>query len=34
MKRSDKVATLEEGKAQFQKSCGAWKAWAQLKEID
>ena len=28
MTRSDKVATLEEAKAQFQKSWDAWKAWA------
>ena len=27
MARSDKVATLEEAKAQFQKSWDAWKAW-------
>ena len=25
--RSDRVATLEEAKAQFQKSWDAWKAW-------
>jgi hypothetical protein len=30
MTRSDRVATLEEAKAQFQKSCDAWKAWAKL----
>jgi hypothetical protein len=30
MTRSDKVATLEEAKAQFQKSWNAWKAWAKL----
>ena len=28
MARSDRVATLEEAKAQFQKSWDAWKAWA------
>jgi hypothetical protein len=28
MTRSDRVATLEEAKAQFQKSWDAWKAWA------
>ena len=32
MTRSDKVATLEEAKAQFQKSWDAWKAWAKLEE--
>jgi hypothetical protein len=31
--RSDRVATLEEAKAQFQKSWDAWKAWAKLEEI-
>jgi hypothetical protein len=30
MTRSDKVATLEEAKAQFQKS---WNAWAKLEEV-
>ena len=34
MTRSDRVATLEEAKAQFQKSWDAWKAWARLEEID
>ena len=29
MTRSDRVATLEEAKAQFQKSWDAWKAWAK-----
>jgi hypothetical protein len=33
MTRADKVATLEEAKAQFQKSCDAWKAWAKLEEV-
>ena len=33
MTRSDRVATLEEAKAQFQKSWDAWKAWAKLEEI-
>jgi hypothetical protein len=33
MNRSDKVATLEEAKAQFQKSWDAWKAWAKLEEL-
>jgi hypothetical protein len=32
MTRSDRVATLEEAKAQFQKSWEAWKAWANLEE--
>ena len=32
--RSDRVATLEEAKAQFQKSWDAWKAWAKLGEVD
>ena len=29
MTRSDRVATLEKAKAQFQKSWDAWKAWAR-----
>ena len=33
MTRSDRVATLEEAKAHFQKSWDAWKAWAKLEEI-
>jgi hypothetical protein len=33
MTRSDRVATLEEAKAQFQKSWDAWKAWAMLEEV-
>jgi hypothetical protein len=33
MMRSDRVATLEEAKAQFQKSWDAWKAWAKLEEM-
>jgi hypothetical protein len=33
MMRSDRVATLEEAKAQFQKSWEAWKAWAKLAEF-
>ena len=28
-----RVATLEEAKAQFQKSWSAWKAWAKLDEV-
>ena len=28
------AASLEEAKAEFQKSWDAWKAWAKLKEID
>jgi hypothetical protein len=27
-----RVATLDEAKAQFQKSWDAWKAWAKLEE--
>ena len=34
MTRSDRVATLEEAKAQFQKSWDAWKAWASLEETE
>ena len=30
----DRVATLEEAKAQFQKSWDAWKAWAKLEETE
>jgi hypothetical protein len=33
MTRSDKGATLEEAKAEFQKSWKAWKAWAKLEEV-
>ena len=33
MTRSDRVATLEEAMAQFQKSWDAWKAWAGLREV-
>jgi hypothetical protein len=33
MTRSDRVATLEEAKAQFQKSWDEWKAWAKLEEV-
>jgi hypothetical protein len=32
MTRADRVATLEEAKAQFQKSWDEWKAWAKLEE--
>ena len=32
MARSDRAATSEEAKAQFQKSWDAWKAWAALEE--
>jgi hypothetical protein len=31
---SGRVATLEEAKAQFQKSWDAWKAWAKLEETE
>ena len=34
MTRSDRVATLEEAKAQFQKRWVAWKAWAKLEELE
>jgi hypothetical protein len=33
MTRSDRAATLEEAKAQFQKSWDEWKAWAKLVEM-
>ena len=33
MTRSDRVATLEEAKARFQKNWNAWKAWAKLEEM-
>jgi hypothetical protein len=32
MTRSDRVASLEEAKAQFQNSWHAWTAWAKLEE--
>jgi hypothetical protein len=32
MARSNRVATLKDAKAQFQKSWDAWKAWAELEE--
>ena len=34
MARWDKVATLEEAKAQFQKCWDVWKAWAELRELN
>ena len=34
MIRSNRVATFEEPKAQFQKSWEAWKAWAKMEEMD
>jgi hypothetical protein len=34
MTRSNRVATFEEAKAQFQKSWDAWKAWAKLEETE
>ena len=34
MTRSDRVATLEEAKAQLRKSWDTWKAWAKLEEAD
>ena len=33
MTRSDRVATLEEAKAQFQKSWECLEAWAKLEEV-
>jgi hypothetical protein len=33
MTRSDRVATLEEAKAQFQKSWECLGAWAKLEEV-
>jgi hypothetical protein len=33
MTRSDRVATFEQAKAQFQKSWDAWKVWAKLEEV-
>ena len=32
MTRADRVATLDDAKAQFQKGWDAWKAWAKLEE--
>ena len=32
MTRSDRVATLDDAKAQFQKSWDAWKAWVKLEK--
>ena len=34
MTRSDRAATLEEAKGQFQKRWDAWKAWAKLEEVE
>jgi hypothetical protein len=34
MTRSDRVATLEAAKAEFEASWEAWKAWAKLKEAE
>ena len=33
MALSDRVATLEEAKAQFRKRWDVWKVWAKLEEI-
>jgi hypothetical protein len=33
MKRSDRVASLDEAKAQLQKSWEEWKAWAKMEEM-
>jgi hypothetical protein len=32
MKRSDRVASLEEAKTRFKTSWEEWKAWAELEE--
>jgi hypothetical protein len=34
MKRSDRVASLEEAKNQLKTSWEAWKVWANLEERD
>ena len=34
MTRAGRVATLQDAKAQIQKSWDVWKAWAKLEEID
>ena len=34
MTRSGRMPTLEEAKAQFQKSWDDWKAWAKLEELE
>jgi hypothetical protein len=34
MTRSDRVATLEEARAELRKSWDAWKVWAKLEEIE
>ena len=34
MARSDKVATLEDAKAQFETAWRQWLAWAKLEEVD
>jgi hypothetical protein len=34
MTRSDRVAILEEAKAQRRKSWDAWNVWAKLEEVD
>ena len=33
MALSDRVATLEEAKAQFRKRWDVWKVWAKLEEV-
>jgi hypothetical protein len=33
MTRSNRVATLEEAQAQFQKSWDKWTAWAKLEDV-
>jgi hypothetical protein len=34
LRTDSRVATLDEAKAQFQKSWDAWKAWAKLSEME
>jgi hypothetical protein len=34
MTRSNRVASLQEAEAQFQKSWDEWKAWAKLEEVE
>jgi hypothetical protein len=33
LRTDNRVATLEEAKAQFQKCWDAWKAWAKMEEV-
>jgi hypothetical protein len=34
MTRSNRVASLQEAEAQFQKSWDEWKVWAKLEEVE